>query len=362
MYADDFLQPKLNQRLQQQALRTLQLPAAAIDFCSNDYLGIATQNLLRPSPAAVGSGGSRLLAGHTAAATALEQKIASFHQSATALLFNSGYDANIGLLASIPQRGDTILYDYLCHASIRDGMRLSHANHHAFAHNNMSELKAKLQTARGNIFIVTESVFSMDGDKAPLAEMVILAQQYGAHLIIDEAHATGIVGPQGAGLVQELQLQNHIFARVHTFGKALGCHGAVVLGSERLQSYLINFARSLMYSTALPPIALNTIAAAYQLFPQMQAQRAALQNLISYFKKAVVPYPKLVSDTAIQGVIVPGNTAVKALAQQVQKAGFDIRAVLYPTVPEGSERLRIILHSFNTIEQLQHLELALQKI
>jgi 8-amino-7-oxononanoate synthase len=162
----------------------------------------------------------------------VEKQIAVFHQSETALLFNSGYDANIGLLSSVPQKGDTILYDQLCHASIRDGIRLSFANAFSFAHNDLVDLQKKMEHATGTLFIVTESVFSMDGDLCPLAELVNIAQKNKAHLIIDEAHATGVIGEKGEGLVQQLQMQDHVFARVHTFGKACGCHGAVVLGSK----------------------------------------------------------------------------------------------------------------------------------
>lgn len=362
MYNDNFLHKKLDERNAQQAFRTLRLSNNAIDFCSNDYLGIVKNNLLQVASNQFQSGstGSRLLAGNYALIEAVEAEIATFHQSETALIYNSGYDANVGLLSCVPQKGDTIIYDYLCHASIRDGIRLSFANAYSFEHNNLIDLEKKLSIASGNTFIVTESVFSMDGDMAPLEAIVHLAQRYHAHIIIDEAHATGVVGNVGEGLVQQLQLQTKIFARVHTFGKACGCHGAVVLGSKSLRDYLINFSRSLMYSTALSPHAVAVIQKSYQVFPTLIQERLHLQNLIQQFQLATIQFQKLVSTTPIQVVIVPGNEAVKQLAQQIQDHGFDVRAILYPTVPKGKERLRIVLHTFNTSHELQQLIALLQ--
>jgi 8-amino-7-oxononanoate synthase len=360
---EDFLQKKVNERIEQQAFRQLRLPDGKIDFCSNDYLGIT--GLLSTAEVAWndfqhGSTGSRLLAGNYALIEETEQMLAAFHQAPAALIFNSGYDANLGVLSCIPQRGDTIVYDYLSHASLRDGIRLSFAQSFSFRHNDMTDLEKKLQQATGNVFVVTESVFSMDGDMAPLQEMVRLCQQYKAHLIVDEAHATGVVGDKGEGLVQSSGLENACFARIHTFGKAVGCHGAVVLGSELLRNYLINFARPFIYSTALPESSVAAIGKAYQLFPVMFQERAHLQQLGHLFQEANIPYQKLPSATPIQVVIIPGNDRVKKMAACLQEAGLDVRAILYPTVPKGSERLRIVLHAFNTVEDLhlliQHLQ------
>src|SRR4051794_22124896 len=265
MYNDDFLNKKLNERKQQNAFRQLKLAEGKVDFCSNDYLGIVKNNLLHKQVTAncilqTGSTGSRLLAGNYKLIEEAEKEISSFHQSEMALIFNSGYDANVGVLASIPQRDDIILYDFLSHASIRDGIRLSFAQSIPFAHNDLNDFEKKLQqiisesiTPVGkNIFVVTESVFSMDGDICPLQQLAQLCKKYNAHLIIDEAHATGIIGAHGEGLAQHLHLKDEIFCRVHTFGKACGCHGAVVLGSQQLRHYIINFARTFIYSTALP--------------------------------------------------------------------------------------------------------------
>ncbi|HAN40178.1 MAG TPA: 8-amino-7-oxononanoate synthase [Chitinophagaceae bacterium] len=357
-YADDFLVPKLAERTQQHALRKLYVPdSTLIDFCSNDYLGIATNRLLQnPAHVTSGSAGSRLLAGNTSFAVRLEQQIATFHQADAALLYNSGYDANVGLLSCVPQKQDAILYDSLSHASIRDGIKLSAAASYAFVHNSISSLAERLaqvqQSGVAQVFVVTESVFSMDGDIAPLREMVALCQQYQAHLIVDEAHATGIIGLRGEGLVQTEGLTANVFARIHTFGKACCCHGAVVLGSERLYSYLINFSRSIMYTTALPEHALYAIEQSYTLFPTMLQERSHTAALVQQFQQYEHCYEILVSNTPIQAVVIPGNSAVRAAAQQLASQGFDVRPVLYPTVPKGKERLRIILHSFNTMQQV----------
>lgn len=408
---EDFLAKKLAERAEQNALRRLRLPEGKTDFCSNDYLGIATNFLIEkswPSPGFAvpgsssssaladripllgspaqpparlvrhGSGGSRLLAGNYALVEETERQLALFHDAPAGLIFNAGYDANLGVLSSIPQRGDTILYDYLSHASIRDGIRLSFAQSFSFQHNDVKDLEKRLQAARGvppsaasvaapappsaagNIFVVTESVFSMDGDQAPLRELAGLCAAYGAHLIVDEAHATGIIGKKGEGLVQHLGLQSACFARIHTFGKAVGCHGAIVLGSEQLRNYLINFSRAFIYTTALPESSVLAIRIAYELFPQMKEERGRLQELITRFQQASLAFQRLDSATAIQGVIVPGNEAVRALSARLQAAGLDIRPILYPTVPKGSERLRIVLHAFNTIGELDTLIAGLQ--
>ncbi len=360
MYKDDFLQSKLDDRIQQDALRELKLPSGKIDFYSNDYIGIVKNNLLRSNDPGVsnyayGSTGSRLLAGNYSLIEQTENQIAAFHKSEAAAIYNSGYDANTGVLSCVPQRGDTILYDALSHASIRDGIRLSFATSFAFAHNDMNQLEQRLQQAKGNVFIVTESVFSMDGDVCPLAELVALSHKYHAHLIIDEAHATGIIGERGEGLVQSMGYADQVFCRIYTFGKAVGCHGAAVVGSSRLKKYLINFSRSFIYSTALPEEAVHYISASYKIFPALSAERKKLQELIQYFQAADLAYEKFHSLTPIQVVMVPGNTAIKALARKLQDHNVDVRAILYPTVPKEKERLRIVLHSFNTMDEVEKL-------
>ena len=356
MYDDLFLHKKLEQRKEQNAFRQLKISNGKIDFCSNDYLGIVHNNLLHQHINAnlkTGSTGSRLLAGNYALIEETEQQIAAFHKAEASLIFNSGYDANLGLLSSVPQKSDTILYDQLCHASLRDSIRLSFAQSFSFAHNDMDDLEKKLPSERGNTFIVTESVFSMDGDFCPLEKLIELSKKFKAHLIIDEAHAIGVVGKNGEGLIQSKNLQHEIFCRIYTFGKACGAHGAAIAGSQNLKDYLINFARSFIYTTALPEHSVAAINAAYKTFPFLNKERNHLHELIDIFQRSNIKYEKFVSQTPVQIVIVPGNEKVKELALLLQQNNFDIRPILYPTVPKDKERLRIVLHSFNTKEEVE---------
>ena len=363
---EDFIDKKLRGRVLGNAYRQLRLPEGRVDFCSNDYLGLVTNNLLEKKqegigqlPLRQGSTGSRLLAGNYPMIEETEKLVAEFHEAGAGLIFNSGYDANLGLLSAVPQRGDTVIYDSLSHVSIRDGIRLSFAQSFPFYHNDILDLEKKLKLAVGNIFVVTESVFSMDGDMAPIKEILNLTELFGAHLIVDEAHATGLMGQKGEGIVQQLGLQKNCFARVHTFGKALGCHGAIVLGSKILRDYLINFSRPFMYTTALPETSMDAIQSAYRLFPTLHKERNHLGCLVRHFQQSALPFERLESNTPIQAVIVPGNSEVKALAQKLQGKNLDIRSILYPTVAKGRERLRIVLHSFNTMDELSGLEKCL---
>jgi 8-amino-7-oxononanoate synthase len=349
---EDFLNKKIAERKDQNAFRGLKIIENKIDFCSNDYLGIA-RRLNTPDDKQIhavmqnGSTGSRLLSGNYALIEEVEKQIAHFHNAETGLIFNSGYDANLGLLSCIPQRNDTILYDFLSHASIRDGIRLNFAHSMSFGHNDTEDLERKIQIAKGNIFVVTESVFSMDGDVSPLAQISRLCEKYDANLIIDEAHATGIIGENGEGLVQHLGLEKKCFARMHTFGKAVGCHGAIVMGSKNLREYLINFSRPFIYTTSLPPSSIAAIKESYEIFPAMHSERICLRDLIALFQSAPTRLTKFTSSTPIQVVLVPGNDKVKIIANRLQENGMDVRAIVYPTIPKGSERLRIALHAFN---------------
>jgi 8-amino-7-oxononanoate synthase len=360
MYNDNFLATQLIERQEINAFRQLQKNIGLIDFCSNDYLGIATNNLLHISNTyKTGSSGSRLLAGNYALIEEVENIIAQFHKTDASLIYNSGYDANLGILSCVPQEKDCIVYDFLSHTSIRDGIALSKAKAFSFLHNDMNDLERRLQQLQlhrtGEIFIVTESVFSMDGVCCPIEILVTLSEKYNAHLIIDEAHAIGIIGDRGEGLIQHKTLHEKVFARIITFGKALGCHGAVIVGSQQLKSYLVNFSRSLQYTTALPEHAVAVIQKSYEIFPTLGAERLHLHTLIEVLKKTMLPYNILPSPTAIQAVIIGGNTATKQMAIKIQQQGFDVRPILYPTVQKEKERLRIVLHSFNTVQQLKQL-------
>ncbi len=361
--ADSYIKGKLDERHAAGNYRALKPESALIDFCSNDYLGFARSGILADKikaeldnhpPALNGSAGSRLLAGNTVYAEQLEALLAHFHGYQAGLIYNSGYDANLGLLSCLPQRGDTIITDELIHASLIDGARLSYANRYRFKHNDLDSLEDKLKQASGIIYIVVESVYSMDGDTAPIQEIIALSQQYNAHLIVDEAHATGVFG---GGIVQHLNLQHHIFAQVTTFGKALGCHGAIVLGSSMLRSYLINFSRSFIYTTAAPFHQLASIKMAYELLADSEIPRKNLQQNIKHFKDGYINnnYQLITSNSAIQSIVLKSNHAAKALALLIQGQGFDVRPILSPTVAAGTERLRICLHAFNTMNHISDL-------
>lgn len=360
----NFLDERLAQRQENGLLRTLVDKNHLVDFCSNDYLGMArsekfkqliASKLEQHPEAYTGATGSRLISGNLKYAEQLEQKLADFHEAPAGLLFNSGYDANVGIFASLARRGDTIITDELAHASMIDGSLMSNAQRFRFKHNDLTSLEKKLKLARGNVFVGIESVYSMDGDMAPMREIIELCEKHGAHVIIDEAHATGLFCSGGEGAVEAEGLQKRVLARIHTFGKAVGCHGAIVVGSNTLREYLINFSRSFIYTTALPFHSLVAIEAAYELFPGLVAERQHLKNLIASFQYQLSRpdrYKALDSYSPIQGVLVPGNAEAKALAQQIEQEGLYVKAILSPTVPAGQERLRICLHAFNTEGEL----------
>ena len=360
------LSNKLTLRLHNNALRQLPKASDLVDFASNDYLGFSKsdaifeathQYLLDHNQKQNGATGSRLLSGNHQVYQVTEDCIAQFHQAPVALIFNSGYDANVGFFSAVPQKGDLILYDELCHASIRDGIQLSNAKAYKFQHNDLEDLERLLvRHLDTTIYIVTESVFSMDGDTPNLEELVQLAEKYKAYVVVDEAHALGVFGEKGEGLVQSLQLQETVFARIMTFGKGLGCHGAAILGGEDLKSYLVNFARSFIYTTGLSPHSVATILMGYKQLEKATDSQQQLKNNIAHFnheKNRLSLKPLFVhSKSAIQSAIIPGNGRVKSIAQQLQSKGFDIKPILSPTVPEGQERLRFCLHSFNSEKEI----------
>ncbi|MFW5659608.1 MAG: aminotransferase class I/II-fold pyridoxal phosphate-dependent enzyme, partial [Bacteroidota bacterium] len=306
-----------------------------------------------------------------ALASEVEAIIADYLHAESALLFPTGYQANLGLLSSIATRHDTILYDALVHASIRDGLRLSAARCISFAHNNLDDLQAKLSRAAeaawendGRVFVVSESVFSMDGDQAPIQSLSTLALKHDAHLIIDEAHALGVLGPGGRGKVVEAGLEAQVFARVVTFGKALGAQGAAVLGREALKQLLLNTARSQIYTTALSPLVLQLLKAGFQRLPGCEQEREHVQALVRTFivETAAISSSVLAQEGPMLAVIVPGNAAVQRAAEQLQTKGFDVRPIRSPTVAKGSERLRICLHSYNTKDDVRQLVSAIKKL
>ncbi|MEN9654164.1 MAG: 8-amino-7-oxononanoate synthase, partial [Chlamydiota bacterium] len=279
-----FLGARLQKRKEQGLLRFLQSTAGLIDLTSNDYFGFAKDCEGIKGSDSSGATGSRLLTGNCLLYEELEAQIAQFHRAESCLIYNSGYTANLGLLSALGTDAVTFLYDLEIHASITDGMHLSDAKRFPFRHNDLYSLEKRLKAASVPTFVVIESIYSMSGDLAPLPEIAALCANYEAHLIVDEAHATGICGLHGEGLVAELGLESEVFARMHTFSKTLGAHGACVLGSTKLKEYLLNFSRPLIYTTALPTTTLFSIESKYErLKREAQIQQQRLKNLITYF-------------------------------------------------------------------------------
>jgi 8-amino-7-oxononanoate synthase len=303
----------------------------------------------------------------------LEEQLARIYSCEAALVFNSGYDANLGLFASVPQRGDFIFYDEYAHASIREGIRLSNAKSYKFQHNNLIDLKAKIERAIKadskiapyEIYVVTESVFSMDGDAPDLRTLAAFCATNTYHLIVDEAHAIGVYGE---GLCVAEAIQRDVFARIVTFGKALGSHGAAILGTYLLKEYLINFAKSFIYTTALPPHSIATSIAAHELLVSKTgsiSQTKLLEN-INYFKQELekngLKSNFIESNSAIQCMKVNGNQNVKNSSVKLVEKGFDVKPILSPTVPKGKERLRFCLHAYNTKKEIKSLVQILKNI
>jgi 8-amino-7-oxononanoate synthase len=364
----------LDKRKIENNFRTLSLPdKSLIDFSSNDYLGFSKNPELKNLKYSIlkeyqiqqqGSTGSRLITGNSQIHINCEKQIADFHNGERALLFNSGYNANVGVLSSVLQRGDIVLYDELCHASIIDGVRLSFATAFKFKHNDISHLEELLERNKTaeNIYVVTESVFSMDGDCALLKEISTICKNQNAYLIVDEAHAIGVYGEKGKGLCNKLNIEQDCFARIYTFGKAMGVHGAAVVGSNDLYDYLINFARSFIYTTALPASSVASIMASYNLLKNTNQTKAVKENISLFNKLTYELQGKINSTSAIHCFLIKGNeNAINASKQLIDK-GFDVRAIKSPTVKAGAERLRICLHATNTQQEFQQLSEALHQI
>ena len=369
------LQSKITLRQENNALRSLGTSTNLIDFSSNDYLGFAKSEIIFDATHEFlvdknikvnGATGSRLLSGNHFLYNDVEKQITEFHQSESALIFNSGYDANVGFFSSVPQRGDVILYDEFIHASIRDGIQLSNAKAYKFKHNDVEDLKCLLERSRevssmeSEIYVVTESVFSMDGDTPDLVKMSQIIHKHSAFFVVDEAHAIGVFGQHGCGEIQRLGIEKIVFARIVTFGKGLGCHGAVILGSQELINYLVNFARSFVYTTGLSPHALATIKTAYNHLKvssnAVENSQQKLQQNIEFFKSELLRLGLqnifIESNSAIHCCIISGNEKTKETAAKLEKNGFAVKAILSPTVSVGEERLRFCLHSYNSAKEI----------
>ncbi len=351
---DQKLQDKLNKRIDEGTLRSLSSFDGYIDFYSNDYLGFSKLKSTSDAPT-FGSTGSRLISGTSKEALKAESYLAEFFESKAALVFNSGYDANLGFFSSIPQRGDLVLYDEFIHASIRDGVRLSFANSKSFKHNDLNDLESKLAQFEGVKYVVVESLYSMDGDISPLLKISELCEKYKVYLIVDEAHSGGVFGENGKGLVYQLNLQSKIFARLITFGKAFGSHGACILTHQNVKDYLINFSRSFIYTTALPPEAYSRIVSILQNELIEEEQKNLYEN-IAYFRSKI-DSKKCVSDekSPIQLIKIGDIVKTKVIAEKIQAINLAVKPIFSPTVPVGSEGIRICLHSFNTKEEIDKL-------
>ena len=375
------LQQKLENRTGENNLRQLPSFSNKVDFSSNDYIGFArnkqirngTLEFLESVNSKNGATGSRLISGNHPLYAEFENMLCFFHRSEAALTFNSGYDANIGLFSSVPQKEDVVLYDALIHASIRDGISLGKAKAFKFKHLDLDDLHKKYVllkkqgsiTPDSEVYIVTESVYSMDGDSPELTELVAFCERNSCRLIIDEAHALGVYGPNGAGLVQQKQLENKIFARVFTFGKALGSHGAAVLGSATLIKFLVNYCRSFIYTTALPPHSIAQNIVSYNELSVKKHNSLLMENT-SYFLNMVNKLGLVSrfvhSNSAIQSCIIPGVSNVKRIAKELGNAGFSVLPILSPTVPKNQERLRFCIHSFNSKTEIKEVLLTLNTL
>jgi 8-amino-7-oxononanoate synthase len=328
-----------------------------VNLCSNDYLALSREPRLKAAvvealrgEAHPGSTGSRLLSGNDPAWEALEEEFAAFTGAEAALFFSSGYAANLGLLSALLRPEDLVFSDSANHASLIDGIRLSRARKVIFPHLDLNFLEDRLADSRRERcerFIVIESLFSMEGDRAPLAEIAALAAQYGAALIVDEAHATGVLGPEGRGLVTEAGLRDAVFASVHTCGKALASAGAFVAGSDILKRFLVNRARTFIFSTALPPYMAHQIRTALKLAQQADDRRKRLLSLADALRGRLkeLGLDTGRSDSQIVPVMLGSNDSALRAAEALQRAGFAIRAIRPPTVAPGTARLRISLNA-----------------
>jgi 8-amino-7-oxononanoate synthase len=335
-------------------LRHLEAPRG-VDLSSNDYLGLAADPRMKlavreslDAAPRMASTGSRLLSGHDQAWTALENEFARWIGAEAALYFTSGYAANAGLLGAVLRPEDVVFSDSANHASLIDGMRLAKARRIVYPHGDLDALEDGLRrnpSGSGVRFIVFESVSSMNGDLAPIGDLVLLADRYGAELIVDEAHATGVCGPAGRGCVTEAAPAGRVFATVHTCGKALASAGAFVCGSESLRRLLINRARTFIFSTALPPHFAAQAAAGMRLAAEADKERALLFALGDIFRNALRQdgFDLAGSESHIVPVVLGSNDAAIAFASRLQARGYGIRAIRPPTVPPGTARLRISL-------------------
>jgi 8-amino-7-oxononanoate synthase len=361
----------------QSLLRNLSL-ASGVSLCSNDYLGLSNDPRLKHAVQqgveqceSVGATGSRLLSGHDAVWDELETRFAGFAGTEAALYFSSGFSANTGLLSAVLASSDVVFSDALNHASLIDGIRLSRAHKIIYPHCDLNFLERELRRyaeAPGfqmmSRVIVTETIFSMDGDRAPLQEIFQLGERYGAEVIADEAHATGVCGPHGSGLLAELGLQERALAIVHTCGKALASMGAFVCGNRVLKQFLINHARSFIFSTAMPSYFAAQINAALTLAVSMDAERRHLSRLASDLQQrlASMRLDCGSSSTHIVPLMIGSNEDALSVAAWLQERGFAVRAIRAPSVLPGTARLRLSLTAQLTEADMEQFTNALSDL
>ena len=333
-----------------------------INFSSNNYLGIANHPALREAAKIAidrygcGSGASRLISGNMTLHEELEGKIAEFKGTQAALVFNSGFQANTGVVATLVGEGDAVFSDALNHSSIIDGCRLSRARVAVYAHLDMNQLEGELKRAAAarRKLIVTESLFSMDGDEAPLADIVVLADRYGAMVMVDEAHATGVYEPNGAGLVAKLGLGDRVLVQMGTLGKALGGFGAYIAGGKALRELLINRCRSFIFTTALPPAVMAMAIAAIGLVEREPERRRALSDNCERLRAGLsgLGYALGNSSSQILPLMVGDANRCMELSLRLLERGVFAHGIRPPTVPPGTSRLRITLMATHTAEQI----------
>jgi len=352
-----------------------------LSFCSNDYLGLANHPKLIAALQqgaqqwGVGAGASHLVSGHTAVHQQLEIELAKFVAKPAALLFSNGYMANLGVVQALVGRGDTVYADKLNHASLNDAMLLSRANIKRYRHNDVAHLAQLLQQAPsdaakfGRKLIITDAVFSMDGDIAPLPEILALCEQYDAWLLVDDAHGFGVLGEQGRGSVAHYALDNPRIIYMATLGKAAGVAGAFVAAEQVVIATLLQNARTYIYTTASPPALASALIASLGLIEQEESRRAQLQKLIAQLREGLVGLPwklhcplvGLPSDTPIQPLIVGENHAALELSAALRACGIWVPAIRPPTVPQGTARLRISLSAAHTAQDVDQLCNALHE-
>lgn len=348
---------KLRNREEKGTKRSLSSFEGMIDLHSNDYLGFSGVDFEIRKESDKGATGSRLISGNNERLEELESQIASFFNYEAGLFFNSGYDANLGVFSSIPQRGDVVLYDEHVHASIRDGIRLSFADSYSFRHNDIEHLESRLKSVKAdNIYIAIEGLYSMNGDIVPLKDIDRIAHKYGALVILDEAHSAGIIGEKGRGVLERVDNCPSVILKLVTFGKAFGGHGAIVLSNDQYREYLINFARSFIYTTGLPNSGYEKVLKILgsDLYDK---RRVELKRIIERFNK-LFSERQLDSDLDSPIKIIAGLSVrvIREIEKTAHEKGIAVKGIFSPTVPEGDECLRVSLHSFNTEQDLNLLK------